>query len=355
MGYFIKSIISILWAGAFFSVLYLSGISFTKKTEDNAINIFTWGGLFTEEIIHAFEEKTGIKVNVNYYTSNEELIVKLKATSGKGYDLILPSDYAVKILKENNLLQKIDPSKVLNYQNIHPILLNQEHDITSEYSIPFVWEVYGFGIDQERFMKKPFMSTWDQIFDPSLINYRIAMLNDPIEAVNLAAYYLFGPTLELSEPQTNNVKELLINQKPYVEAYASLRSDYLLATKNCAVAVSPSSYIFRAASQFPNIQFVLPKKWSFITVESFAIPKHSKKQDLIYAFINFVLEPENYAKLIEKYHLFPAIGNVFPYLNMPKEFEEVYHSTSSASHKFYYFKPLLKEKETRNLWVEVKS
>ncbi len=292
---------------------------------------------------------------MNYYTSNEELIVKLKSTGGKGYDLIAPSDYAVKILRTNDLLQIIDTSNLHFFNKIHPILLNQQHDPTNAYCIPFQWEVYGFGIDQDYFKDHPFTRSWGQIFNESMINYKIVMLNDPIEAVNLAAYYLYGPITHLTEEQSQKVRKLLIKQKSWVEAYASLRPDYLLATRNCTIALSPSSYIFRTSKQFPYVKFVLPKKWSFITIETLAIPKTSAKVELAYAFLNYIFEPENFAKLIEAYHLFPSTTDVFPHLHMQDSFEQVYRSTADNKQKFYYFKYLIDEKITRDIWIEVKS
>lgn len=354
-SFYIRACIAILWTLVIFGLLFLSGVSFTGKTDDKTLNIFTWGGLFTEEVIADFEAATGIKVKMNYYTSNEELIVKLKATKGKGYDLVVPSDYAVKILREESLLQRFDTSQLEFFNNIHPVLLGQKHDPTNEYCIPFQWEIYGFGIDQDFFMDRPFSGTWGQVFNESMIDYKIAMLNDPIEAVNVAAYYLFGPVDQLTEEQTKAVRALLIKQKSWVEAYASLRSDYILATRNCAVALSPSSFVFRTARQFPYVKFVLPKKWSFITIETLAMPKGSDKQELVNTFLNFIFQPENFSKLIDTYCLFPSTTDVIPHVKPNGAFEKVYRSTLKNKRKFYYFKYLIDERETRDIWIEVKS
>src|SRR3990167_11377459 len=91
-----------LLSSAIFSVGYLPNY-FTKKPEPT-LNVFVWGDFFPEETFHKFEKETGIKINPSYYTSNEELLLKLEKTDGKGYDLIFPSDYAVNILAQKKLL-----------------------------------------------------------------------------------------------------------------------------------------------------------------------------------------------------------------------------------------------------------
>ncbi len=86
----------------------LAQMEWSSSYEPNSINVFAWGDILDPAVIADFEKETGIKVNLNYYSSNEELIVKLKATRGEGYDLIIPSDYAVKILIKEDLLKPID-------------------------------------------------------------------------------------------------------------------------------------------------------------------------------------------------------------------------------------------------------
>ena len=125
-----------------------------------------------------FEKETGIKVNLSFYASNEELQVKMKATGGEGYDLIMPSDYAVSILMKEDLIQPLDHSKIDFWDSLYPVLLNQKFDPGNRYSIPFEWEVFGFGFDSDFFKDRSPPNTWRAIFDPDYIDYQIAMKND---------------------------------------------------------------------------------------------------------------------------------------------------------------------------------
>src|SRR5207247_2566233 len=129
---------------------------------------------------------------------------------------------------------------------LNPLLLNHAFDQNNRFSIPFAWEIFGLGIDKGYFATKALDPSWDpswkMIFEPQA--YKIAMLNDPIEVMALSAFYL-------NQNEVEKIKNLLIRQKEWVEAYASFRGDYFIATKNCPVVVSTSSYIRRSMRQFP--------------------------------------------------------------------------------------------------------
>jgi spermidine/putrescine transport system substrate-binding protein len=223
---------------------------------------------------------------MSYYSSNEELIVKMKATRGRGYDLIIPSDYAVKILIEDELLQPIDQDKLLFWKEINQNLLGHHFDQANTYSIPFEWEVFGFGIDKDFFSTRSLDPSWKLIFDKKSIDYRIAMTNDPIEALLFGAFYLFEKTDPLSLPQIQEVKNLLTDQKQWVEAYASFRGDYFLATRNCPVVVASSSYIWKTMRQFPFVSFVTPKEGTFICIENLALPATTEKKLSMFFFLS---------------------------------------------------------------------
>src|SRR5262249_37030510 len=141
--------------------------------------------------------------------------------------------------------------------------------------------------DKDYFRMHPIEPTWAMIFDPKIVHYKITMENDPIDAVEFAAFYLYGMIAHLNPEQIQEVRQLLIQQRPWVAAYASFRGDYFLATKNVSLVVASTSYILRTQKLFDFVGFVLPKEGTFISIENFCIPKPSQKEDLTYSFINY--------------------------------------------------------------------
>ena len=351
----VRYCISILWAFLIFGVVWISKTEYFPKYEVKTLDIFGWPEMFLPDVLNTFEKKTGIKVRLHYYTSNEELLVKLKATKGKGYDLIIPSDYAVKTLIEEQMLQPLDKSQLNFLPYLNPLLLGLDYDLENIYAIPYQWEVFGFGIDTEYFNDPLFKPSWQDIFNPTIPNYKIAMINDPIEAVNFAAFYLYGPKKRMEEEQIYEVYRLLDKQKSWVEAYAGLRADYLLATKNCQIALCSSSYIFRTADHYSHVKFVIPEDWSFMSIENFCIPKNSEKESLAYAFLNHIYAPQNLAADCKVFYNFPATTNVYPYLEVNEDFKRFLQNSKEYQGKLHFIRHIIPEKRAREIWVKVKS
>lgn len=351
---FIRSSIILFWIGLIAFGLYWPTWEIIRHEEDS-INVFAWGDILDPAVVSDFEKQTGIKVNFSYYSSNEELIVKLKATGGQGYDLIIPSDYAVNVLIQENLLKEIDKTQLKFWNGLNPNLTGHFFDPENAYSIPFEWELYGFGIDKDYFANRPMQPSWKMIFDPNVVKYKITMKNDPIEAVEFAAFYLFGPVSSIDENQAIEVKRLLKQQKPWVEAYADFRGDYFLATKNCAVVIASSSYIWRTMRMFDFVGFVVPEEGSFITIENLCIPKPSKKEELTYQFINYLYTPQSVSSHYETYGFFPAMLKAEDIADIDVQASQILKDSETHFNKYHFFQNILPQEEVRDIWVDVKS
>src|SRR3569832_328639 len=105
-----RSSVILFWIALIFGVLYWPDETFL--TNNRSINVFVWGDILDPSVVADFEKETGIKVNMNFYASNEEMLVKLKATGGQGYDMIIPSDYSVEILIKDGLVKELDKTKL---------------------------------------------------------------------------------------------------------------------------------------------------------------------------------------------------------------------------------------------------
>jgi spermidine/putrescine transport system substrate-binding protein len=349
---FIRSLIVLSWVSLIFAILYFPNWQITSPTA-KSLNIFAWGDILEPSVIADFEKETGIKVNLNYYSSNEELLVKMRATQGFGYDLIIPSDYAVKALEEEGLLKELDKGQLLFWNQLNPLLLNHPFDPGNHYSIPFGWEIFGLGIDKGYFQTHPLMLSWDMIFRPQ--GFKIAMLNDPIEVMALAAFYLFPEAKNISHDQAREMKNLLMHQKKWVEAYASFRGDYFIATKNCPVVVSTSSYLRRSMKQFPFVGFVVPKEGTFITIENLCIPKLSTKTHNVYQFINYLFRQESIQTHYDTYGFFPTSLAGLNFIEHDPETRRMITSSPGTFNTYHFIENILPEQLMHDMWVEIKT
>ena len=345
-----------LWVLTIFSILFWPNFHKTFKKDAKILNIFSWSDILPQEVLKDFEKETGIKVNVYYYSSNEELLIKLKNVQESGYDLIIPSDYAVQMLASEGFLKPLDKKRLHFLEDINPILTHHKYDPNNIYSLPLQWDIYGFGVDTDVFKNKETTpSTWDHLFNDDFIHYKIAMTNDPIEAFCLGSLYLFGKKEHLTPKETLLVKSLLIEQKKHVEAYAVPRSDYVLGSKNASLALTLSAYILRSKEDFHFIKFVTPKDKTFISIENIALPIGPGHEDHVYAFLNFLYKPENLSRACNAFGVFPATLSSVDLLKNKDDFVEIQKEIQQKNYELHFFKHLISEKEMRRLWIEIKS
>lgn len=324
-------------------------------TEEKSINVFTWGNILSPTILSKFEKKTGIKVNLSYYSSNEELQVKMIATNGEGYDVIMPSDYTAQSLIAKQLVKPLAREKIQFWDRLNPLLLNLSYDPGNRYSIPFEYEIYGLGIDTDYFKTTPFVPSWKAIYDRNVINYRIAAQNDPVEAVAIAALYLFGTTKNISEDQLTQIRNLLKEQRNWVEAYSDSRAPYFIVTGNCPVAMTTSTYIRKMVSLNPAIDFIIPREGSFISIENFCLSKGCQNEDLVYELLNFLYREESIKTHFFEFGLIPAYLLPFEQLASYPYEKRLFAIDAEEFARFRFFTNIAPQQEIRDIWVDVKS
>lgn len=350
---FIRSSVILLWSALIFGVLYWPEETFL--TNNRSINVFAWGDILDASVVADFEKETGIKVNMNFYASNEEMLVKLRATGGYGYDMIIPSDYSVDILVKDGLLKELDKTKLNFLPHLNPRLLNLPFDPGNTYSIPFEWEVFLIGIDKDYFATRPYKRSWKILFDTNNISYLITMMNDPIQMIDLVAFYLYGDVATISDQQLQEITTLLTQQKKHVNAYADFRGDYFLATRNSSAIVASSSYLWRTIKKFPFVGFVVPQEGSFVTVENVCIPKPSKKEHLTYQLINYLYTRASMKTHYENYCIFPATLDVLPDLNEDAETLQLLSMEGEEFNTLRFTTVVTTQDKIRDAWVQVKT
>ena len=193
------------------------------------------------------------------------------------------------------------------------------------------------------------------IFDRSVVDYHVAMSNDPVQTIDFAAFYLFGPITQLTSEQLQQTVDLLIEQKKWVTAYADFRADYFLATKNCPVALSLSSYMLRAMRKFPFLSFVIPKEGTFVSVENISIPATSRKEMLTYRLINYLYRMESAKEHFTTYGIFPASARNLPDLETDPIKKRILADCQESFTKSHIGVVLASQEKIRDAWVEIKS
>jgi spermidine/putrescine transport system substrate-binding protein len=285
----------------FFVLLILHIPKLPKFKEHGVIRIYSFSDSISPESIQLFEKKFGIKVILKYFDTNEELFSKFLIGGGEGYDLITPSDYMVEVLINNDLLHKLDHSKLDIMNDLDPRLRNKFFDPKNNYSIPFSWVTYGIVFNKNVFKKIPEKIGLDFLFNPTFAMqfnekgrcaYKVGMIDDYREAALLAGIYLFGDAIDFDSNQLQKIQNLLISQKKWVEFYESQDMRYFLLAGIVDVAIASSSWMGRMRQIVDNFDFKIPHEGSLMVIENLAIPSSCKNVDLVHKFINFILSED---------------------------------------------------------------
>lgn len=318
--------------------------------KERSLTIFTWPLILDPQYLKKFEKETGIKLYISYYESNQELFSKVQATSGSGYDIIMPSDSTVELLVKDKLLKKIDRSKLTFYDQLNKHLLGNYFDPNNEYSLPYFWGVYGLGINRKYFGGKLPPATWALLFQQNVMPFKIGMTDESREAILLAAFYLFGTIDIANDPEKlAQVKQLLIKQKQWVEAYSESRSEYLLASQSVPVAMALSPDIYKVKDDYPYLDFVIPQEGSFIFIDSIVIPATTTKDDMIYTFINYLYRPE-----VLDYHR-QKFGFCSPVQEKVPQMPENFCPSAAQFSRLHFFKNVIPQEIVNDIWMNVMS
>jgi spermidine/putrescine-binding protein len=277
----------------------------TQASGPAALNVYIWSEYLPKSVVDRFAERTGIPVTVDVYGNNEEILQKLQSGVAD-YDIVVPSDYMVRTLIHEKLVQPIDKSKLPHLSNIDPKFLDQEFDKGNAHSVPYLWGLTGLGYNKTKV--EGTVDSWDVLFDERYKN-QICMLDDPRECFAVALRRM-GKSINETDPMVlAQAAEMLKKQMPLVKLYNSDDFAGKLAAGDVWVSHGYTGQLAKLAHQDPRFVVVMPKEGGTVSVDNLCIPASSKRADIAHKFIDFVLEPENAAEI--------ANGTVYASPNVP--------------------------------------
>jgi spermidine/putrescine transport system substrate-binding protein/spermidine/putrescine transport system permease protein len=257
------------------------------------LNIYIWSNYLPDGVIAEFERRHDAKINVELYDSNEALLAKLQS-GGATFDIVVPSDYMVTILKEQGLIEEIDRDRLTNFSNLDPQFTGLAYDPANQFSVPYMWGTTGIAYRKDK-VAGPIKS-WSVLWDAQYRD-RLSMLDDVREAFG-AALKSMGKSLNDTDPQdVAAAAELLVKQKPLLKAYDSGGFDQLLLSGDVWVAQAYSGQIAKAMAENSNIGYIIPEEGCTMFVDNLCIPRVAKNRELAAAFINYVLEARTAADI----------------------------------------------------------
>lgn len=260
------------------------------------LNLYTWDGMFPQEILRGFEEETGVRINYSNFDYDEDMLAKLEETKGGSYDLVIADDYIIELVIQEGLAQKLDTDKLENYGNLNPVFMSQFYDPSNEYTVP-----YGAGIPllvYDPALTGVEIASYEDLWNPELedniaitANYRV---------INGIALKIMGESYNTEDLEViRKAGDKMLELAPNIRVINDSNTQDFVVSGEVAVAFLYTSQVSAALNARSDLQVVYPKEGLGFGIMGSFIPLKAPNADAAYAFLDYINRPENAAKCFE--------------------------------------------------------
>lgn len=292
--------------------LLLGAVASAAQADEPAktLRLYNWADYFAEDTLARFTAETGIKVIYDVMDGSEVLEAKLM-TAGSGYDLIFPGDTVAERLMRAGSLQALDPARLEASADIEPGLqrLREHYPHAAKATVPYTWGSIGLTYNQamisQRMADAP-VNSLDLLFKPELAakfaDCGISVIDSPDEVLAVVLNYL-GREPRSAKPQDlAAASELLMKVRPYIRKFQSqpvtdLVNGNLCLSLGYSGDMTQAQRAADAAGKPVSFQYRIPREGTTVWMDNMAIPVDAKHPEYAYAFINFVMRPQNMAAI----------------------------------------------------------
>lgn len=266
----------------------------TKK--DKVLHLYTWEGMFPDEILKGFEEKHGISVSYSNFILDEDMLAKLQQTKGGDYDLVIADDYIIEVAIAEGLVAKLEKSKLENYKNINPVFQGQFFDPKDEYVIP-----HGSGIPLIVYNEEAVDVTiegYTDLWDSSLKDEIVLIGNQRV--INGIVLKTLGYSFNTEKTEElEQMRNKLLELAPNVRLVDDSTPHSALISGDANVAFMYTSQVYEALAANPKLKTVMPKEGAGFGIMGAFIPSKAPNSEAAYLFLDYILEEKNAAKCFE--------------------------------------------------------
>ncbi len=287
-----KRIVSILAT----AVLALSCLISCGSEDKGELNLYTWDGMFPPEVLEGFEQETGIRINYSNFDLDEDMLAKLEETQGGDYDLVIADDYIIEVVIAEGLSQKLDVTKLTNYEHYNPVFMSQFYDPSNEYTVP-----YGAGIplivynpELTEVELQGYGDLWNTALEDNVAligNYRV---------INGITLKTMGESFNTNDLDTiEKAGEKLLELAPNVRVISDSNTQDFILSGEVAAGFFYSSQVMAAMQGNPDLKMVYPKEGLGFGIMAGFIPSQAPNAEAAYAFMDYINQPEVAAKCFE--------------------------------------------------------
>lgn len=327
-----------------------SALNLPNKT----LNVYNWATYIAENTIPDFEAACGVRVMLDFFDSNESMLARLRQ-GNPGYDIIIPSDYAVPVMIEEGLLLPLDHALIPNLANLAEDLRTSPYDPDSAYAVPYLWGTFGIGYNVNR-VSEP-VTSWQQFFE---YDGPVAWIEDPRSMLSIALLMVGADPNSTDPAEIELARQYLVDHSANVVIIAADDGQEWLARGDVDMAFEYNGDIFQVNldCDCEDFAYVIPDEGSGISSGFVAIPEGAQNPELAQVFIDYLLHPQVNAD-IANYTAYPSpnqaaieAGLIDPVL---LDNPGIYPPAELREKLFFL---LLQDPDTENLfndvWTEIK-
>lgn len=256
--------------------------------------ISNWDGYMAPDIADSFKAATGLQLEVVNHATNEEIMGKLMASQGKGYDVVFVSSPFAEVLNKQGLAEPIDKAAVPNLANLYPEAAALAYDPGAEFSVPYTWGTTGLCYRSDLVSGTP--DSWMNLLKPADdVTGKTTMLATD-RWLMAAGLFATGSSVNEADPaKISAAKDLLIEAKKTLLAYDDTTFYSKLVSGEASLVHAWDGWCNYGIGENAEIKFIVPKEGSDLWVDTIVVMKGSENKDAAMKFINFILDTKNHA------------------------------------------------------------
>ena len=284
---------SVVAAAAVLSVFALSEAQAAEK-----LVISNWDNYMPKDLLEKFKAETGIEAELSVHTTNEEIVGKLTASGGKGYDVVFVTSPFAEALNNLGYLAKIDAAKIPNLANLYPEATQLKHDPGNTFSVPYTWGTSGLCYRSDLVKAEP--SSWNDLLKPADdLKGKVTMLSTDRWLMG-AAFLAMGKSVNSTDQETlDAAKAQLIETKKNLLAYDDTTFYSKLVSGEASLVHAWDGWCNYGIAENKSIKYVVPKEGTDLYVDAMVVMESSQNKDAAHKFIDYVLKPENSKWVVE--------------------------------------------------------
>ncbi len=295
------------------SVLALVMATTTAQAEGK-LSIYHWFEYIPQELLDKFSEEYGVEVTMDTYDSNEAMLASLKAGKLGSYDVAVPGDYMVEIMRKQGLLDTFERAELPNFGNISKQWIDVGFDPGRKSSIPYQWGSTGFSVNTGVYSGD--INTTDILFNPPAeLKGKINMLDSQGEVMALASMHLGIPQCSEDRTQLKALNDMLQKAKADWASFGSDTAKDVLVSGDAAAGMIYNGFSAKARAENAKIKYAFPQQGYVVWMDNVVLLKDAPNRENALKFMNFLLAPENAAAVSNFAQYTPGVEGTQAFLN----------------------------------------